>query len=123
MNKWVWALVAVAGGIAWYVLLPPQSVTLSTSSTDAAPIRGAIHVHTRRSDGTGTVDDVAAAARRAGLQFVIFTDHGDGTRGSDTPVYRYGVLCIDAVEISTNGGHVVALGLPQSEFPLAGEAR
>ena len=121
MNKWVWALVAVAGGIAWHVLLPPQPVTLSTSSTDAAPIRGAIHVHTRRSDGTGTVDDVAAAARRAGLQFVIFTDHGDGTRGSDTPVYRYGVLCIDAVEISTNGGHVVALGLPQSEFPLAGE--
>ena len=121
MNKWVWALVAVAGGIAWHLLLPPQSVTLSTSSTDEAPIRGAIHVHTRRSDGTGTVDDVAAAARRAGLQFVIFTDHGDGTRGSDTPVYRYGVLCIDAVEISTNGGHVVALGLPQSEFPLAGE--
>ena len=121
MNKWVWALVAVAGGIAWYVLLPPQSVTLSTSSTDTAPIRGAIHVHTRRSDGTGTVDEVAAAARRAGLQFVIVTDHGDGTRGSDTPVYRYGVLCIDAVEISTNGGHVIALGLPQSEFPLAGE--
>ena len=121
MNKWVWALVAVAGGIAWHLLLPPQSVTLSTSSTDEAPIRGAIHVHTRRSDGTGTVDDVAAAARRAGLQFVIFTDHGDGTRGSDTPVYRYGVLCIDAVEISTNGGHVVALGLPRSEFPLAGE--
>ena len=52
---------------------------------------------------------------------MIFTDHGDGTRGSDTQVYRYGVLCIDAVEISTNGGHVVALGLPQSEFPLAGE--
>ena len=121
MNKWVWGLVAVAGGIAWHWLLPPQSVTLSTSSTDEVSIRGAIHVHTRRSDGTGTVDDVAAAARRAGLQFVVFTDHGDGTRGSDTPVYRYGVLCIDAVEISTNGGHVVALGLPQSQFPLAGE--
>ena len=121
MSKWVWAVVAVASGIAWYSLLPPPAVTLSTKSADAIPIRGAIHVHTRRSDGTGTVDEVAAAARRAGLQFVIFTDHGDGTRGSDTPVYRYGVLCIDAVEISTNGGHVVVLGLPQSEFPLAGE--
>ena len=121
MSKWVWAVVAVASGIAWYSLLPPPAVTLSTESADAIPIRGAIHVHTRRSDGTGTVDEVAAAARRAGLQFVIFTDHGDGTRGSDTPVYRYGVLCIDAVEISTNGGHVVVLGLPQSEFPLAGE--
>jgi hypothetical protein len=114
--------VVVAVGIVWYLLLPPPPVTLATSPTGATvPIRGAIHVHTRLSDGTGTVDEVAAAARRAGLQFVIFTDHGDGTRGSDTPVYRTGVLCIDAVEISTNGGHVVALGLPQSEFPLAGE--
>jgi len=122
MRRWFWAAVVVAVGIAWYLLLPPPPVTLATSPTGAPlPIRGAIHVHTRRSDGTGTVDEVAAAARRAGLQFVIFTDHGDGTRGSDTPVYRNGVLCIDAVEISTNGGHVVALGLPQSEYPLAGE--
>jgi len=123
MRRWFWIAVVVAVGVAWYRLLPPSPVTLAVSATGAtlAPIRGAIHVHTRRSDGTGTVDEVAAAARRAGLQFVILTDHGDGTRGSDTPVYRNGVLCIDAVEISTNGGHVVALGLPQSEFPLAGE--
>ena len=123
MRRWIWMAVVVAVGIAWYLLLPPPPVTLAPSPAGLTlPIRGAIHVHTRRSDGTGTVDEVAAAARRAGLQFVIFTDHGDGTRGSDTPVYRNGVLCIDAVEISTNGGHVVALGLPQSEFPLAGEA-
>jgi len=123
MRKWLWLAVAIAVGVAWYLLLPPSPAALSMSPTGATPpIRGAIHVHTRRSDGTGTVDEIAAAARRAGLQFVIFTDHGDGTRGSDTPVYRNGVLCIDAVEISTNGGHVVALGLPQSEFPLAGEA-
>jgi hypothetical protein len=120
--RWFWAAIAVAVGIAWYLLLPSPAATLSTSSSGTAlPTRGAIHVHTRRSDGTGTVDEVAAAASRAGLQFVIFTDHGDGTRGSDTPVYRYGVLCIDAVEISTNGGHVVALGLPQSPYPLAGD--
>jgi hypothetical protein len=123
MRTWAWSAVAVAIGVAWYLALPPSSVALPPSAAGAtAPMRGAIHVHTRRSDGTGTVDDVAAAARRAGLQFVIFTDHGDGTRGSDTPVYRFGVLCIDAVEISTNGGHVVALGLPQTPFPLAGEA-
>jgi hypothetical protein len=123
MTRWLSVAAVVAVGVAWYLLLPPLPVALETSPPGAMlPIRGAIHVHTRRSDGTGTVDEVAAAARRAGLQFVIFTDHGDGTRGSDTAVYRNGVLCIDAVEISTNGGHVVALGLPQSEFPLAGEA-
>lgn len=62
-----------------------------------------IHVHTRRSDGAGTIDDVAAAAARAGLQFVILSDHGDGTGMREPPSYRSGVLCIDAVEIRTSG--------------------
>lgn len=36
---------------------------------------GNIHMHTIYSDGTGTHHDVAAAAARAGLDFVIVTDH------------------------------------------------
>ena len=66
-----------------------------------ASARGVVHVHTTRSDGSGTVDDVAAAAARAGLQFVVVTDHGDGTRPPLAPAYRSGVLVIDGVEIST----------------------
>jgi hypothetical protein len=69
------------------------------------------------------VDDVAAAAARAGLQFVILSDHGDATRAPDPPDYRSGVLVIDAVEIGTWNGHMVALGLPRAPYPLAGEAR
>jgi len=88
-----------------------------------APVRGVIHVHTNRSDGTASVDEVLRAAARAGLQFVIVTDHGDGTRAPDLPDYRNGVLYIDAVEISTVNGHVLALGVPKSPYPLAGEAR
>ena len=38
---------------------------------DGLTIRGAYHVHSVASDGTGTLDDIAAAAARAGLQFVI----------------------------------------------------
>lgn len=72
---------------------------------------GAYHVHTSVSDGRSTPDEVAAAAKQAGLRFLIFTDHGDGTRTPDPPTYRHGVLCIDAVEISTDAGHVVAIGL------------
>jgi hypothetical protein len=30
---------------------------------------------------------------------------------------------VDAVEISTSGGHVVALGLPETPYPYAGETR
>ena len=31
------------------------------------------------------------------------------------------MLCIDAVELSTSGGHYAALGLPASPYPLGGE--
>ena len=121
-GRWLVAAAAVAAGVSAYLLLPPSARVLPPdTAAGTPPVRGALHVHTRRSDGTGTVEEVAAAARRAGLQFVILTDHGDGTRGSDTPVYRSGVLCIDAVEISSRGGHIVALGLPQTLFPLGGE--
>ena len=57
---------------------------------------------------------------RAGLQFVILTDHGDGTRAPDPPAYRHGVLCIDAVEISTVDGHLVALNLAAAVAVSAG---
>ena len=33
-----------------------------------------------------------------------------------------GVLCLDAVEISTNSGHYVAIGLPQAPYRLGGDA-
>lgn len=84
---------------------------------------GAIHIHTSRSDGSGSVDDVAAAAAKAGLHFIIITDHGDGTRAPEPPRYRSGVLVIDAVELSTSTGHYIAIGIQQSPYPLRGEAR
>ncbi len=79
-------------------------------------------MHSTRSDGSGDRDAIAAAAARAGLQFVVITDHGDATRQPDPPAYLHGVLCIDAVEISTNGGHLIALDLPAAPYPLGGEA-
>jgi hypothetical protein len=126
ISRWVRLAVAAAiAGVATLVavVLPPPVEPLPITSAMPAGVRGAIHVHTRRSDGTGTIDDVAAAAERAGLKFVIFTDHGDGTRTPEQPSYRHHVLCIDAVEISTDNGHLVALGLPRTPYPLAGEGR
>ena len=32
------------------------------------------------------------------------------------------LLCLDGVEISTDGGHYMALGLPQAPYPLGGDA-
>ena len=45
------------------------------------------------------MDEIATAAARAGLQFIILTDHGDGTRAPDPPSYLHGVLVIDGVEM------------------------
>jgi hypothetical protein len=115
--------------LALWLTLPPDpratgpSASAATASAAATIVRGAYHVHTTRSDGSGSVEEVAAAAARAGLAFVIFTDHGDGRRAPDAPAYHAGVLCIDAVEISTTGGHYVAIGLPQAPYRLAGESR
>jgi hypothetical protein len=53
----------------------------------------------------------------------VFTDHGDATRKPDPPQYRSGVLCLDGVEISTTGGHYVAIDMPPAPYPLAGEPR
>ena len=85
--------------------------------------RGAYHVHSTVSDGSGSSDEVARAAADAGLDFVILTDHGDATRPPSPARYVHGVLLVDAVEISTDSGHYVALGLPASPYPLAGEGR
>ncbi len=84
---------------------------------------GAFHIHTDRSDGSGSPDEVAAAAARAGLAFIILTDHGDGTRVPDPPQYRSGVLVIDGVELSTQGGHYIAVGMQPAPYPLRGDAR
>jgi hypothetical protein len=116
---------ATAAAVMFYVgaTLPPPPLTLD-GPTPATHVAGAFHVHSMRSDGSGTVDEIAAAAARAGLRFVVFTDHGDGTRAPDPPGYRHGVLCLDAVEISTDSGHVVAIGLRgATPYPLAGRSR
>jgi hypothetical protein len=98
-----------------------------TSPADVAAsdrtVRGAFHIHTTRSDGALDKAAVAAAAARAGLQFAIFTDHGDGMAAPDPPAYLSGVLCIDGVEISTNQGHYLAIGMPAAPYPLGGDAR
>jgi hypothetical protein len=118
---WSLAVVVAVIGTTTFVSLPPARIALQ--GVDDATVAGSLHIHTNRSDGGASPDDIAAAAARAGLKFVVFTDHGDGTREPDPPAYRSGVLCIDAVEISTSAGHYVALDMPVSPYPLAGEPR
>jgi hypothetical protein len=123
MKRVVLVMAAVVAAICVFagLTLPPRHLVLTPFQDDS--IRGILHVHTNRSDGRGSPDEIAAAAARAGAKFVVFADHGDATRPLETPAYRSGVLCIDGVEISTTGGHYIALDMPPAPYPLGGEAR
>lgn len=117
-------LVVASAAAAWGLLPPRPLATPPAAWVPARPtVRGAYHVHTARSDGSGTWQHAAEAAARAGLDFIIFTDHGNGTERREPPRYHAGVLCLDGVEISTWAGHYVAItaeAVP-APYPLAGE--
>jgi hypothetical protein len=108
-------LVAAAGWLAF------GGWTLWRRAPRSAPppgeLRGAWHVHTTRSDGLGSIDDVVRAAKGAGLQFIVVSDHNALTPAEAG--YRDGVLVVQATEISSAFGHVVAVGLPSA--PRAAE--
>lgn len=112
------AIVGAVLALILFVLLPPG--TRRTAPPPASTVRGAFHIHSERSDGSGSVDAIAEAAAQAGLQFIILTDHGDATRLPDPPAYRSGVLVLDGVEVNTSAGHYAVIDLPASPYPLAG---
>jgi len=75
-------------------------------------VKGAVHVHSRYSDGSGTVGEILDAAAAAHLDFVVITDHDSMEAAADRDfVRRGGVLPVAGAEISPGGrGHCLALG-------------
>ena len=127
MRRVALAAALLVAGALWRIVPPPAAPAGPDRNAwlpagAPAVVRGSLHIHSVLSDGSGTAAEIAAAASRAGLDFVVLTDHGDGTRPPAPPAYRSGVLCLDGVEISTDGGHYLALGLPRAPYPLGGDA-
>lgn len=88
------------------------------------PWRGAIHVHTTFSDGAAGVEEVAAAAAEAGLDFVVVTDHNPMRPEQRPDDAWYGsVLVIFAEEISTDQGHLLAFDVAPHTFRFGPTAR
>jgi len=73
---------------------------------------GAIHLHSCYSDGSGTLREIADAAGRAGLDYVVLTDHDTLVPRDDRwQGWRDGVLLVAGVEISCRDrSHVVVMG-------------
>lgn len=70
--------------------------------------RGALHIHTHHSDGTGSIPEVATAAREAGLRWIIITDH-DTLEGRPWAGWHDGLLVIVDHEITPDRNHFLAL--------------
>ncbi|MGW6773861.1 CehA/McbA family metallohydrolase [Streptomyces sp. NPDC055037] len=79
--------------------------------------RGDCHIHSVHSDGKRTPAEIAALARKAGLDFINTSEHNthsahrvwDGLWGDD-------LLILTGEEITTRNGHVVALGMDGGTF-------
>ena len=75
---------------------------------------GVIHIHTKHSDGTGNIKQIVKSAKRAGLDWIIVTDHYnmDSEEG-----FIEGILVIKGEEISPdNQNHYLALGINEPIF-------
>lgn len=82
---------------------------------------GNIHIHSYYSDGHATIDEIARAAARAGLDFIIISDHNT-LKGLPEEGLRHGVLTIVGCEINCAKNHYLALNIsepvpPNDEHP------
>jgi Predicted metal-dependent phosphoesterases (PHP family) len=88
---------------------------------------GSLHIHSKFSDGSGDVKDIAALANEAGLDFIILTDHNTLRAKDEGYEGFYGnTLLIVGCEINDkeNKNHYLALGtektfstrLPAAEY-------
>ena len=76
-------------------------------------LAGVLHVHSTYSDGTGTVPEIAAAARSNGLDFLLLTDHDTlAARDHGEEGWHDGVLVLVGEEVSPHReNHYLAFGL------------
>jgi hypothetical protein len=103
------------------LLFRPQAVAGSPPADGFRRLRGVVHVHTVHSDGGGTVEEVARAARRAGLDFVVVTDHENAAAKPREGLLE-GVRVLVGSELSTTAGHLLGLGIRAPTFEFSGGA-
>lgn len=77
---------------------------------------GNIHIHSTYSDGHGTIPEIAAAARAAGLDFIVITDHNT-LGGLAEEGYLHGVLTLCGAEVNNDSHHCLALNISHPVAP------
>lgn len=79
------------------------------AKNEAYKYRGAIHVHSTFSDGSGDIFEIVSAAKKAGLSWIIVTDHNN--LDIQEGIYR-GIYVLKGEEISPpDDNHYLAFGI------------
>ena len=90
----------------------PVVAPLPPSISGARWFRGDLHLHTVHSDGERDPDELAAAARASGLDFIVSTEHNTNAANRVWPACRTGgLLVVPGEEVTTRHGHWLAVGL------------
>jgi hypothetical protein len=98
------------------------TITFMASPTAGFDVSCVVHVHSTYSDGTATVPDLLSAARDAGADAVLLTDHDTlGARRDGWEGMHDGVFLLVGIEISPKQGHYLAFGVGE-ELSHAGLA-
>ncbi len=103
-------------------LLDSQPLNRSVVALDGPPFeyRGALHSHTTLSDETGSIYEVASIADRLDLDFLFVTDHNT-LEGRDWEGRLGGCTILVGSEISSEDGHVLAFGTPETLYRPGGD--
>ncbi len=82
-------------------------------------LKGAYHIHSTFSDGTASLQEICTQAKKAGLDFIVLTDHGNPNSDSlnQDKIVR-DVLVVGGTEVSTTAGHLVCFGFKPPAYNL-----
>jgi len=74
--------------------------------------KGCLHIHSTYSDGDASVPEIIEAARRAGLDYIVLTDHDTlGARRDGLAGWHDELLVVVGAEVHAGRHHCMVLGL------------
>jgi hypothetical protein len=101
----------------------PSGISFTPGLPEYYDYAGSMHVHSTYSDGAGSVAQIARAANDAGLDFVVLCDHQSLQARHDARDGWYGgTLMVVGTEITTDSGHLLAMGVPDDFDTRPGKA-
>ncbi len=96
--------------------LTPAEFAPAENDPEVYSYSGAIHVHSVQSDGSGTKESIAGEAKKAGLDYVVVTDHSVGPEARLDAGYYDSVLVMAGCEVNLPEGHFLYIPHPDSMF-------